>query len=606
MSFLKFIIKNPFRRKTSATLAIVGIAIGIIVIVALGGITDGLINTFEDTIHAGGADFSISGKETGDSAYGTNTIDASWTDKIANVSGVDEAYPIYVVITSVGDDYMKSLIGVDPQGTTLADISIKEGRIFKDDANELIIGDIYAEDNDYKIGDTIDVDGEDFEIVGIIETGDQSMAGGVFTSISKVGELMDDEDSITNIYVKVNKGADAQEVADRIDAKYGDDIKTITSIMEMEQMANMLNMLQGTTWAISLLAIIVGGLGIINTMLMSVFERTREIGVLKAVGWSNRKILTMIVGESLVITIVSAIIGSVIGYLACTLLSPQIGITPLFTPKIFIQAFVIAIIVGVIGGLYPAIKAVKLPPTEALRYEWGDNMNAVEIKELYKSYENGKIKALNGINLTIKEGEFVSIIGPSGSGKSTLLNMLGALDRPDSGIIKVAGQDLTSDKKLNEFRSEKIGFIFQLHNLIPNVSVRENIEIPMYTQKISSSDMKERALKLLEDVGLPDKADILPNKLSGGERQRVAIARALANNPSIILADEPTGSLDSKTSSKILKQLIDLHEDKNVTLIIVTHDMNVAKLADRVIEVLDGEIISPHDDNSLINNKINV
>lgn len=233
-------------------------------------------------------------------------------------------------------------------------------------------------------------------------------------------------------------------------------------------------------------------------------------------------------------------------------------------------------------------------------------MNAVEIKELYKSYENGKIKALNGINLTIKEGEFVSIIGPSGSGKSTLLNMLGALDRPDSGIIKVAGQDLTSDKKLNEFRSEKIGFIFQLHNLIPNVSVRENIEIPMYTQKISSSDMKERALKLLEDVGLPDKADILPNKLSGGERQRVAIARALANNPSIILADEPTGSLDSKTSSKILKQLIDLHEDKNVTLIIVTHDMNVAKLADRVIEVLDGEIISPHDDNSLINNKINV
>ncbi len=369
MSFLKFIIKNPFRRKTSATLAIVGIAIGIIVIVALGGITDGLINTFEDTIHAGGADFSISGKETGDSAYGTNTIDASWTDKIANVSGVDEAYPIYVVVTSVGDDYMKSLIGVDPQGITLADISIKEGRIFKDDANELVIGDIYAEDNDYKIGDTIDVDGEDFEIVGIIETGDQSMAGGVFTSISKVGELMDDEDSITNIYVKVNKGADAQEVADRIDAKYGDDIKTITSIMEMEQMANMLNMIQGTTWAISLLAIIVGGLGIINTMLMSVFERTREIGVLKAVGWSNRKILTMIVGESVVITIVSAIIGSVIGYLVCTLLSPQIGITPLFTPKIFIQAFVIAIIVGVIGGLYPAIKAVKLPPTEALRYE---------------------------------------------------------------------------------------------------------------------------------------------------------------------------------------------------------------------------------------------
>ena len=232
-------------------------------------------------------------------------------------------------------------------------------------------------------------------------------------------------------------------------------------------------------------------------------------------------------------------------------------------------------------------------------------MNAVEIKGLYKSYENGNIKALNGIDLTIEDGEFVSIIGPSGSGKSTLLNMLGALDIPDSGSITVAGQDLRSSKKLNEFRGEKIGFIFQLHNLIPNISVRENIEIPMYTQKMSSKEMKARALKLLDDVGLKDKADIMPNKLSGGERQRVAIARALANEPSIILADEPTGSLDSKTSSKILKQLIDLHKDKNVTLIIVTHDMDVAKLADRVIEVLDGEIISAGDE-SLINSKIDV
>ena len=369
MSFLKFILKNPFRRKNSAILAIVGIAIGIVVIVALGGITEGLINTFEDTIHAGGADFSISGKETGDSAYGTNTIDASWTDKIANVSGVDEAYPIYVVLTSVGDNYMNTLIGIDPNGTEMADISIKEGKLPADGENEAILGEIYADDNDYHVGDTIKIDGEEFEIVGIYETGDQSMAGGVFTSISKVGELMDDEDSISNIYVKVNKGEDPQAVADRIDAQYGDNITTITSVMEMEQMATMLNMLEASTWAISLLAIVVGGLGIINTMLMSVFERTREIGVLKAVGWSNKKILAMIVGESLVITIVSAIIGSLIGFLACTFLGPQMGISPLFTPKIFIQAFAIAIAVGIVGGLYPAIKAVKLPPTEALRYE---------------------------------------------------------------------------------------------------------------------------------------------------------------------------------------------------------------------------------------------
>ena len=218
--------------------------------------------------------------------------------------------------------------------------------------------------------------------------------------------------------------------------------------------------------------------------------------------------------------------------------------------------------------------------------------NIIEIRNLVKSYENGHIKALNGIDLTIREGEFVSIIGPSGSGKSTLLNMLGALDSPDSGYINVAGYDLTSNKKLNKFRAQKIGFVFQLHNLIPNLSVVENIEIPMFTSKLSNKMMRKRALFLLDIVGLQDKSFQMPSKLSGGERQRVAIARALANNPSIILADEPTGSLDSKTSVKILAQLIDLHRNNNVTLIMVTHDMAVARLADRVIEVLDGKLVN--------------
>lgn len=223
----------------------------------------------------------------------------------------------------------------------------------------------------------------------------------------------------------------------------------------------------------------------------------------------------------------------------------------------------------------------------------------VEISNLKKSYEDGNIKALNGIDLEIKKGELISIIGPSGSGKSTLLNMIGALDTPDSGELKVANFNLRDSKKLSEFRSNKIGFIFQLHNLIPNMSVVENVEIPMYTQKVSSKEMRKRALYLLDLVGLKNKAKLRPNKLSGGERQRVAIARALINKPSILLADEPTGSLDSKTSNNILKQLIKLKKEENTTLIIVTHDMNVAKLADRVIEVLDGKIMDKTDDSFL-------
>ncbi|MGB9936482.1 MAG: ABC transporter ATP-binding protein [Methanobacterium sp.] len=217
--------------------------------------------------------------------------------------------------------------------------------------------------------------------------------------------------------------------------------------------------------------------------------------------------------------------------------------------------------------------------------------NTIEIQGLKKSFDNGKITALNGIDLTIKKGEFVSIIGPSGSGKSTLLNMLGGLDKPDEGSINVAGYDLTKKVNMNYFRAMEIGFIFQLHNLIPNLKVVENVEVPMYEGNLSNKEMNEKALKLIEYVKLSDKAKRKPTELSGGERQRVAIARALANDPSIILADEPTGSLDSKTGKMILQGLEDIHKKENVTLIIVTHDLSVAKQADRIIKVLDGKII---------------
>ncbi|AXV40316.1 ABC transporter ATP-binding protein [Methanobacterium sp. BAmetb5] len=219
-----------------------------------------------------------------------------------------------------------------------------------------------------------------------------------------------------------------------------------------------------------------------------------------------------------------------------------------------------------------------------------NNGNIVEIKNLEKSYDKGRIKALNGIDLEIGKGEFVSIIGPSGSGKSTLLNMIGALDTADAGSINVAGNDLRKMKDLSAFRSQKMGFIFQLHNLIPNLTVLENVLIPMYGTGRKNNQMIDRAMEVLKYVKLQDKVSRKPTELSGGERQRVAIARALANQPSIILADEPTGSLDSKNGEMILQRLKELHEKEKVTLIMVTHDMKVASMAERTIEVLDGEI----------------
>ena len=215
----------------------------------------------------------------------------------------------------------------------------------------------------------------------------------------------------------------------------------------------------------------------------------------------------------------------------------------------------------------------------------------ISLFDLVKEYDDGSVKALNGINLDIFEGEFVSIIGPSGSGKSTLLNMLGALDIPTRGEIYIDGINLLKAKDLSDFRREKIGFVFQLHNLIPNLSVIDNVQIPLMHTGLSSKEMKKRAEEMISAVGLADKKKQKPNKLSGGQRQRVAIARALVNKPSIILADEPTGSLDTKTGAMVLKLLRDMHDAYNVTLIIVTHDINVANLAERTIKIQDGQII---------------
>lgn len=216
--------------------------------------------------------------------------------------------------------------------------------------------------------------------------------------------------------------------------------------------------------------------------------------------------------------------------------------------------------------------------------------NIIKLQGVKRSFDEGRIKALDGIDLKVKRGEFLSIIGPSGSGKSTLLNIIGALDQADEGLVRVAGVDLMNTKDLSSFRSQQIGFVFQMHNLIPNLSVTENVEIPLYEAHLSSQEMRERTEELLDLVDLSDRAQAKPNKLSGGERQRVALARALANHPSIILADEPTGSLDSKTGKMILDRIREIHENERVTLLIVTHEPYVARSADRVVEVLDGKI----------------
>ena len=220
----------------------------------------------------------------------------------------------------------------------------------------------------------------------------------------------------------------------------------------------------------------------------------------------------------------------------------------------------------------------------------------IEVLDLKKYYKMGPVlvKALNGINLTIKDGEFLSIMGPSGSGKSTLLNILGALDKPTSGTVFFDGIDLArvDESVLYRLRRKKVGFVFQSFNLIPTLSALENVLIPLVPTNIPKVKGYKRAKELLETVGLGGRILHKPSEMSGGEQQRVAMARALVNNPKIILADEPTGNVDSKTGKEIIKLLQDLNQNMGTTLVVVTHDPEIGNLTERTIKLKDGKIFS--------------
>jgi len=221
-----------------------------------------------------------------------------------------------------------------------------------------------------------------------------------------------------------------------------------------------------------------------------------------------------------------------------------------------------------------------------------ENDVIVETRDLVKIYGDGEeIRALDGVSLTVRRGEFVSIMGPSGSGKSTLLYVLGALARPTSGQVLVNDQDLAKVKSLDRFRNETMGFVFQLHNLIPTMTALENVEVPLHEQKMSGKERRGRAREMLELVGLGDRLSHLPNQLSGGQCQRVAVARSLVNQPSLVLADEPTGELDSENSKEIVDLMHDMNHRLGTTFLVVTHDAAVARRTDRILIMGDGRIV---------------
>nr|WP_071907401.1 ABC transporter permease [Methanobacterium congolense] len=392
MKYRNLILKNIFRNKSRSVLAIFGIAIGIAAVVGLGLVTDGLTTSTQKALTAGAADLTVvsvnsmgaggaGGQGPGgdqssatistNSSTSTGTINETMVDNILDIGGVKDATGVLETRFTVSGSQMPlTVMGMDGSKISLADAVITNGSTYSS-ANEVIIGTTAAKTMNKTIGDTITLSNETFKVVGIYQTGDVMEDGGVFMSLSALQSLTNSTGTVSSIMVKADNSNNTDSLTKTIESTYSN-LTTTDSMASMGRMNNGLSVIETGSWAVSLLAVLISAVIVVLTMVKSVVERTREIGVLKAVGWTSKRVLLMIIGESIVLAVMASILGVGFGIVFAEILSASNflpGIQLAFSAGLFLKAIGVAAVLGILCGLYPAYRASRLSPTEALRYE---------------------------------------------------------------------------------------------------------------------------------------------------------------------------------------------------------------------------------------------
>lgn len=365
------IIKNVVRQKTRTALTLLGISIGIATILTLGAVADGLSGAFGGVVNAGEADFLVGQYGASDITF--SRIDDALIEELRDDSDIEALEGVNLGMTQYGDNPFFMVLGLDKPAMELGGFTLVRGEKAFPGDGEAVIGKVAASVTGKEPGDDIELFGTSFTVVGVYETGEQIQDGGAVLPSAVLQRLTQNQGNVTIAFAKASEGVDVAELTERIDEEYEGELVTIKDADEVSRIDQGTEIIDGATWMISALAVIIGGIGVMNTMIISVFDRIREIGVLKAVGWRRRTVMAMVLGEAIIIGLAAVVVGSGLAFAVLVPLSntdvAQAFLQPAYSIELWVRATVVALLVSLVGGLYPAWKAANLSPVEALRYE---------------------------------------------------------------------------------------------------------------------------------------------------------------------------------------------------------------------------------------------